>query len=163
MSQLRQLAHNAASAKAKPITEGNPFPPESAMIPPESEQKSLPRSDVPDQTYIEALQRLIAELHGCPSQYLETVRVHETFLGRTIWKGEVEVFTVFNHPRTQRCYGWIHGRSRRHKRVRFVALLGTGFIKSAQDAVKFFCVVKSAPLMNEMSRLHQPNGPGPEA
>ena len=48
--------------------------------------------------YIEELQQVIRNLHGCESQYVETVPVTETFQGETIWQGDVEVFEIRGHP-----------------------------------------------------------------
>ena len=108
-----------------------------------------------DQGYIDALQRIIAELHGCSSEHVETVAVHEVFLGRTMWQGNVEVFAVTGHPRAQRCYAWIHPRTRKRKRSRFFAVLGSSAVKSALDAVKFMLVSTSAPLINEFSTVSE--------
>jgi hypothetical protein len=114
---------------------------------------SFPDDAPPDRDYIVALQRIIAELHGCSSEHIESVHIHEMFLGRTVWQGNVEVFTVFAHPRAQKCYAWIHPRTRRRKRSRFFAVLGSSAVKSALDAVKFVLVSTSAPLVNEFSRV----------
>ena len=55
--------------------------------------------------YIERLQMVISHLHGCDSTWIETVPVHETFRGATVWDGEVEVFNV-NHPKARKAYAW---------------------------------------------------------
>ena len=56
--------------------------------------------------YIERLQTRILELHGCDSQHIETVPVHEVLQGHTVWKADVEIFEIFGHPKAKRCYAW---------------------------------------------------------
>ena len=58
--------------------------------------------------YIEELQDVIRKLHGAESTHVETVPVVETFDGQTIWEGEVEVFDLHDHPKTDRVYAWSH-------------------------------------------------------
>lgn len=117
-----------------------------------------PANNGSGQGYIAALRRIIAELHECSSEHVETVHVHETFLGRTVWQGNVEVFAICGHPRARTCYAWIHLPSRRRKRSRFFAVLGSSAVKSALDAVKFVLVSTSAPLVNEFSKMGENAG-----
>ena len=56
--------------------------------------------------YIERLQTVILELHGCNSHHIETVPVHEVLQGHTVWKADVEVFEIFGHTKAKRCYAW---------------------------------------------------------
>lgn len=105
----------------------------------------------PSGEYITALQRVILELHECPSRHVETVWVHETYLGNTLWHGNVEIFDV-DHPRTRRCYAWTQP-AHPGKNVRLFAVLGTSAIKTPLDAVKFVHMVTTAPLINEFSKL----------
>ena len=106
-----------------------------------------------DQGYIETLQRLIAELHGCSSRHLETVSVHETFLGKTLWEGNVEVFAVIDHPRAQQCFAWASETHRKGRRARLFAVLATSVIRTPLDAVKFVRVINSARLIDELSKM----------
>jgi hypothetical protein len=106
-----------------------------------------------DQGYIETLQRLIAELHGCLSRHVGTVSVHETFLGNTLWVGNVEVFAVIDHPRAQQCFAWASEAHGKGKRARLFAVLATSVIRTPLDAVKFVRVINSARLINELSRM----------
>src|SRR6266700_4031666 len=39
----------------------------------------------------------------------KTVVVHEVFQGKTVWRGDVEVFDLSGHPKAKRCYGWSYG------------------------------------------------------
>jgi hypothetical protein len=107
----------------------------------------------PDAGYIAALKRVIEELHECSSEHLETAHVHETFLGRTVWQGPVEVFAVTDHPRARKCYAWIRPQLGKRKRSRFFAVLGNSAVQTPLDAVKFVLVASSAPLINEFSKL----------
>jgi len=55
--------------------------------------------------HIEKIKRAIRSQHGCEAVHLRTKPVHQKFKGKTIWKGEVEVFSV-DHATAKRCYGW---------------------------------------------------------
>ena len=59
-------------------------------------------------TYIEELRSVIRRLHGVESSHVETVPVKETFQGKTVWDGDVEVFALHGHPKTNRVYAWSH-------------------------------------------------------
>jgi hypothetical protein len=59
-------------------------------------------------TYIEELKDVIRRLHGVESEHVESVRVKETFRGRTVWEGIVEVFDLVGHPNAFRVYAWAH-------------------------------------------------------
>jgi hypothetical protein len=78
---------------------------------------------------------VIQQMHHCDSTHLETVPVHETFQGKTVWQGDVEVFTV-KHPQAQRCYAWSHPEGDGDKDERFIAVLGAPPVKNALDAVR---------------------------
>ena len=58
--------------------------------------------------YIAKLQKAIRDLHGCESQYLETVPVKEMFQDKVVWEGDVEVFQIRGHPKAKRAYAWSH-------------------------------------------------------
>jgi hypothetical protein len=109
--------------------------------------------DMPGKGYIAALQRVIGELHRCSSLHIETVWVHETFLGKSVWHGNVEVFLLSGHPRAEKCYAWTQPLGRKSKRVRFFAVLGTTVIKTALDAVKMAHLAASGSLINDFSKL----------
>ncbi len=114
---------------------------------------------LPDEAYISTLQRIIAELHNCSSEYAETVHIKETVPGRVLWEGNVEVFTLIIHPRAKRCFAWIRRQGRSRKRVRFFAVLGTGVVRNALGAVRFAHLITNAQLVNEFSRLGEQEGP----
>lgn len=81
--------------------------------------------------YIERLQLTIQHLHKCAAVHRETVPVHEVFRGKTVWKGDVEVFDLTGHPKAKRCYGWTHGEPEE-----FITILELPPVKDAQSAVK---------------------------
>ncbi len=58
------------------------------------------------QKYLDRLQASIQALHKCRATHRRTVAVHEVFKGKTLWKGEVEVFWLTGHPQAKRCYAW---------------------------------------------------------
>ncbi len=86
--------------------------------------------------YIAELQAAILNLHGCESQYLETVPVIEEFQGETIWQGEIEVFELRGHPKAKRCYAWGHATGESDQGRRYVAVLELPPVNSAQTAVR---------------------------
>ena len=58
--------------------------------------------------YIEELQGVIKRLHGSDSTHVESVPIKEVFNGETVWEGQVEVFDLHDHPKTDRVYAWAH-------------------------------------------------------
>ena len=86
--------------------------------------------------YIERLQAAIRDLHGCESQYLETVPVTEMFQGQTVWQGDVEVFQIRGHPKAKRAYAWAHMAGTQDKETRYVAVLELPPVTSPQTAVR---------------------------
>jgi hypothetical protein len=56
--------------------------------------------------YIAFLRDAIQKLHGCESEHAETVHVDERFQGQQVWKGDVEIFKVPDHPQANRLYAW---------------------------------------------------------
>jgi hypothetical protein len=57
---------------------------------------------------IQELQDVIRKLHGTFAAHVETVPVKETFQGKTVWEGHVEVFDLQDHPKADRVYAWSH-------------------------------------------------------
>jgi len=56
--------------------------------------------------YVGELRTVIKELHGVESKHIESVPVKETFQGRTVWEGIIEVFDLIGHPKATRVYAW---------------------------------------------------------
>ena len=57
--------------------------------------------------------------------------MHEVFRGETVWKGDVEVFSLTGHAKATRCYGWSYGDPEQ-----FITILELPPVTSAQTAVK---------------------------
>lgn len=86
--------------------------------------------------YIEKIQEAILRLLNADSTWVESVPVQEVCEGRTIWQGPVEVFTLSNHPKAQRCFAWSRKDAKDDSVERFVAVLEIPPVSSAHDAVK---------------------------
>lgn len=63
-----------------------------------------------DKTYLQMLAKAFSDLHGCEAQHVETVPVIERLQGKTVWKGEVEVFDLIGHPKAHRGYAWAYDK-----------------------------------------------------
>ncbi len=85
-------------------------------------------------SYIRELQDVIRRLHGVESSHIESVSVKETFQGKTVWEGVVEVFDLIGHPTALRAYAWAHDGKR--PKESSVAVLHIPPITSAAAAVK---------------------------
>jgi hypothetical protein len=85
---------------------------------------------------IRAFREAIQGLHGCESTHLESVRVHETFEGQTVWDGIVHVFSLQGHPTATRVYAWAEPLNDVTGKHRFVAILHQGPVYSADTAVQ---------------------------
>ncbi|HEV3219610.1 MAG TPA: hypothetical protein VGZ48_07545 [Candidatus Acidoferrales bacterium] len=73
-------------------------------------------------TYIEELRDVIRHLHGVESRHVESVPVKETFQGKTVWEGIVEVFELVGHPKAPMLYAWAY-ETDNPKRPRHVTVL----------------------------------------
>jgi hypothetical protein len=69
------------------------------------------------ETYLKTLQRAFTDLHGCQAKHVETVPVLETFQGKTVWEGEVEVFDLVGHPKAKRGYAWSYANNGKSDQV----------------------------------------------
>jgi|SRR5579864_5743680 len=100
-------------------------------------------------TYIEELQDMIRKLHGVESKHLESVAVKETFHGKTVWEGVVEVFELIKHPKASRAYAWAHDGERPTESG--VVVLHLGPITSAATAVRAALVQEFRSLESEQA------------
>ena len=82
----------------------------------------------------EALHAAIRNLHGCDSTWIGAIPVTETFKGKTVWDGVVQVFELHGHPAATRCYVWSHATT--GKKRRFVVVLHQGPVDSPEKAVR---------------------------
>ena len=81
-----------------------------------------------------ALLDAIRHLHGCEAIFVESVPVHETHEGKTVWDGEVQVFDLVGHPKAKRAYAWSHATEGAKRK--FVAVLGLPPVVDARTAVQ---------------------------
>jgi hypothetical protein len=84
---------------------------------------------------VQELQDTIKRLHGIKATHIKTVQVKESFDGKTVWEGDVEVFDLQGHPKAKRAYAWIHGLDDT-KAKRHVTVLAVPPITSPEAAVK---------------------------
>jgi len=87
-------------------------------------------------TYLDELRDVIRRVHGAEATHVESVPVKETFQGRTLWEGIVEVFELTGHATAHRVYAWSHETDDPANPRRHVTVLHLHPIKSAQDAVR---------------------------
>ena len=85
------------------------------------------------QDYLNALRAVILRLHQSEAVYRETVPVHETFQGKTVWQGEVEVFDLTQHSKAKRCYAWSVSENGEPK---YTTVLEIPPVDSPESAVK---------------------------
>jgi hypothetical protein len=84
--------------------------------------------------YLLLLQAWIEQEHQCDAVHRESVHVHETVDGRTIWKGDVEVFDLIGHVGAKGCFAWWYDDG--SKGVQVVTVLERAPVTSAAMAVK---------------------------
>ena len=94
-----------------------------------------------DPAGLPALHDAIKHLHGVEATWVESVPVHETFQGRTVWEGEVQVFDLTGHPAASRCYAWSHATE--GERRRFVVVLHAPPVDSPEKAVRAAIAAKT--------------------
>lgn len=86
--------------------------------------------------YITELQDVIRRLHGVESEHVESVPVKETFQGKTVWEGIVEVFDLVGHPKAPKVYAWSHETDDPKRPRRHVTVLHIAPITSPEAAVR---------------------------
>ncbi len=83
--------------------------------------------------YLERVRMVVEQLHNCSALHFATMPVLEVFEGQTVWKGDVEAFTLMRHPKSKRAYAWSEGNG---DKERFFAVLQIPPVESATDAVR---------------------------
>jgi len=86
--------------------------------------------------YLEELRDVIRRLHGVDAGHVESVPVKETFQGKTVWDGIVEVFDLVGHDKASRVYAWAHDTDDPEKPRRHVTVLHIHPVTSAAAAVR---------------------------
>jgi flavin-dependent dehydrogenase len=92
-----------------------------------------------DPAYERALHRAFANLHNCEARWAETVAVKETWQGKIVWEGDVEVFYLAGHPTATKGYAWAYDKA---KGSEIVAVLELPPVMSAETAVQASIVAK---------------------
>jgi hypothetical protein len=87
-------------------------------------------------TYLEELREVIRRLHGADAAHVESVPVKETFRGKTVWEGVVEVFDLHGHPTASRVYAWTESADDPDRAKHHVTVLHSHPIESARQAVQ---------------------------
>ena len=94
--------------------------------------------------YFDSLEAAIIIGHKCQAVHRATAFVHErTEYGLTIWKGNVEIFDLKDHPTATACYAWSYGQP---DRSRIFTILGNKIINSAQKAVQAAVCADEQPI-----------------
>lgn len=87
-------------------------------------------------TNIQKLRDVIHKLHGARATHVQSVPVKETFRGKTVWDGIVEVFDLAGHPKANRIYAWSHDTDDPEHPKRHVTVLHIPPVVSPQTAVQ---------------------------
>jgi hypothetical protein len=87
-----------------------------------------------DDAGLEALQDAIRHLYGCESTWVESMPVIESFEGKTIWDGVVQIFDLIGHPEAPRAYAWSYPTT--GEKRRFIAVLHVPPVDSPVMAVR---------------------------
>ena len=75
-------------------------------------------------------------MHNCESVWLKTVPVCEMFQGKTVWDGDVEMFSLFGHPKALHAYAWAKLEGQNDETTKFVAVLELPPVTDARTAVQ---------------------------
>jgi hypothetical protein len=87
-------------------------------------------------SHLQELREAIKHMHGAEATHVESVAVKETFQGKTVWEGVVEVFDLVGHSTATRAYAWTHQTDDPNKPKRHVAVLHLPPVVSPQTAVR---------------------------
>jgi hypothetical protein len=87
-------------------------------------------------SHIDELRGVIRHLHGADATHVESVPVKETFQGKIVWEGIVEVFDLHGHPQAPKVYAWSHEIDDAQKSRRHVTVLHVEPVTSAAKAVR---------------------------
>lgn len=101
-------------------------------------------------SHIQELRQVIHRLHGAKARHVESVPVTESFQGKTVWDGVVEVFDLVGHPKADRIYAWMHDTDDPAHPKRHVTVLHLPPVVSPQTAVK-------AAIIQEFKDRAKPN------
>jgi hypothetical protein len=64
---------------------------------------------------------VLGALVGCAATWIESVPVHATHQGQTVWEGDVQVFDLVDHPKgVKRAYAWSHATTGKRRQFHVV-------------------------------------------
>src|SRR5215471_18654648 len=81
------------------------------------------------------LREAVERMHRGTATFAQSVPVHETFEGKSVWEGGVHVFELADHPAATRAYAWsspIEGSTKR----RYFAVLHQPPVDSPRAALR---------------------------
>ena len=87
------------------------------------------------------LKKAILDLHGCDSNHVGSIPVNETFKGKTVWQGVVELFSLPNHPKAKEAFAWSYKTE--EGETRYVAILRLPPIYTAINAVRAYIAAEA--------------------
>jgi len=88
------------------------------------------------------LKQAVESQHGGSAMYVQSVPIHESHNGETVWNGAVQVFDLEESPSgATRAYAWSYGLPDGNRR--FVAVLHTGQITGPREAVRAAIVAET--------------------
>ena len=94
-----------------------------------------------DSIALESLKQAVERLRDCRAEWIQSVPVDESFQGRPVWQGEVDVFGLSGHPSADRFYARSEPVESSVTRSVF-AVLHTGPVASALQAVRASIVAR---------------------
>jgi hypothetical protein len=80
-------------------------------------------------SYIEDLKDVIRKRHGVESTHLESVPVTETFNGKTVWDGIVEVFQLHSDTKADTAYAWSHSSDDQANPIHHITVLHLDMVR----------------------------------
>ncbi|MBX7210823.1 MAG: hypothetical protein K1X78_21125 [Verrucomicrobiaceae bacterium] len=83
---------------------------------------------------LESLTRAVEAMHNCKAQHASAGLVHEMMDGKTVWKGNVEIFTLSGHPKADKAFAWAYRDE--NGEVEYLAVLSVPPINSPREAVQ---------------------------
>jgi hypothetical protein len=86
--------------------------------------------------YLLRLQSFLKQLYNCGATWRESVAIQQTYHGKVIWKGEVEIFDLSGHPKAVRAYGWSRPEGNANQGEHFVTVLELPPVDSPKMAVQ---------------------------
>jgi len=86
--------------------------------------------------YFKTLQAAIQKAYGREAKHVESVPIQETFQGKVVWQGVVEVFDLVEHSLAKRAYAWGLALRDTGNEVRIVTILGMSPVDSPRKAVQ---------------------------